>query len=236
MNPGAAARRPPGTKEDRVARTTALLLHDEDWWHAFSSVEEPLLMALDQNTRAIRAGSEDVWETDVDGDAAHKAWGRIWDAMPTDLRYWNTGDDKVPVFCNTDGYEYAALHLVVLDPADVAALAAPVEALRAAVGTATDLADLLREIADLSDCGLFERGERRDPARVVDQLAAAVAPLQLPPDADTELLLATRIGPDGRTVLSADQEAAHRRFIRRFLAAGTPGGRVDAVRAFGHLG
>jgi len=218
-----------------MARTTVLLLHDEDWWGAFSSVEEPLLMALDQNTRAIRAGSEDVRETDVDGDAAHQAWGRIWDAMPTELRH-SRPDDTASVFYGADGYEYAALDLVVLDPADIAALAALVEVLRAAVGTATDLADLLREVADLSDCGLFKRGERRDPARVVDQLAAAVAPLQLPPDADTELLLATRPGPDGRTVLTGAQEAAHRRFIRRFLAAGTPGGRVDALRAFGHLG
>lgn len=80
---------------ENPAQRRVLLPDDEDWLALFMNMEEPLLQQLALNTRAVRAGEEDVWQlpADLDGAAAHDAWGRLFQALPAPLRHTatNTG-------------------------------------------------------------------------------------------------------------------------------------------------
>ncbi|MBC3844698.1 hypothetical protein GXW82_44390 [Streptacidiphilus sp. 4-A2] len=206
---------------------TTLVLHDDRWWCAFAGTEEPLLMQLDQNTRELRAGSDEAWQTDVDGEA-RTGHGAV-SGTPCPPHGCGSNDHVYPVIYGPDGrYEYAAVHQVDIDPADVAVLARLVEDLRAALGTSLDLADLLQDVAD-HDPDLSDYRRDGDPA------GWSSSP---PPSAATggrrrhrgAAAAAARPGrPHGA---DPSQEQAYRRFITRYLRASG----ADLLDRFGHLG
>jgi hypothetical protein len=215
--------------------TARLLPADESFLADFLDLEEPLLMWLDQTTRDARAGADDVYQlpAGLDGEAAHNAWGRIFEALPEALRdelhalrsgrEVNNGNKVV----GADGYEYTPLYAVPLDQADVDVLAALLDHFRKALTPEKGYADLRSLLDDAGEWYGSEHGAGRRPEtaeQVVNRLARALAVLQLQDD-DTEALLqaVTAAGADRRILLTTAQEEAASRYFDRVITAVTEG-------------
>ncbi|MFJ8351264.1 hypothetical protein ACIQ9J_33860 [Streptomyces sp. NPDC094153] len=208
-----------------------LLPAHESFLADFFDLEEPLLIWLDQTTRDARAGADDVYTLPpgLDGEAAHEAWGRIFEALPEGLRDERrtllTGEEHATgnMVLGTDGYEYTPLYAAPVDQADVEVLVALLDHCRKALARETGYADL----RSLLDQAGEQYGTDRTPEtaeQVVARLARAVAVLQLQDD-DTVALLAavTAAGPDRRVELTGDQEQAAARYFDRLITAVTEG-------------
>ncbi|WP_329021106.1 hypothetical protein [Streptomyces sp. NBC_01601] len=222
----------------------ALLPDDEDWLGLLMGMEEPLLLQLSLNTRDARAGDEEVWEVpeDLDGIAAHDAWGRIFQALPEPLREGarNTGRyvssearpaGQYTLYAPDGRYEHTPLYPVDIDQNDVATLAALLAHLRRALegGGGTQLGEFLDALAG----DWAEPGRDPDAKRLVGDFARALAVLRLEPQPDTELLLnaLAAAGPDERAtapiVLSPSQEDAYQRYMTRVSSAVAGGDRHE---------
>ncbi|MGA5643268.1 hypothetical protein ACPCTN_31580 [Streptomyces cinereoruber] len=221
---------------DTPAKTRALLPDDEDWLSLFMGMEEPLLMQLALNARAVQEGDEDVWDlpSDLDGVGAHEAWGRLFQALPEPLRHTGTNigrsapDRNRPAGCYTlyapDGrWEHTPLYPADVDPADVATVAAVLDHFRTALdGTDhTQLADFLQQMAD----DWADPGREGNDRQMVEDFTRGLSVWQLPhqPDVDVLLEAVAAAGPSDqapeRIVLTPPQEDAYQTFMRRVSAA-----------------
>ncbi|QIP74654.1 hypothetical protein [Streptomyces sp. VN1] len=133
---------------DTPVKPRVLLPDDEDWLSLFMGMEEPLLMQLALNARAVQEGDEEVWDLPpgLDGVGAHEAWGRLFQALPEPLRHTgrNIGrsepDRNRPAGCYTlyapDGrWEHTPLYPADVDPRDVATVAAVLDHSRGILAT-----------------------------------------------------------------------------------------------------
>ncbi|MFC8223842.1 hypothetical protein ACFUTY_37445 [Streptomyces sp. NPDC057362] len=218
------------------ARRRVLLPDDEDWLALFMNMEEPLLLQLALNTRAVRDGEEDVWQlpADLDGAAAHDAWGRLFQALPAPLRHTATNTNRsVPndarppgqyILYAPDGrWEHTPLYPADIDPRDVDTVAAVLAHFRRAVEghDDTQLADFLEQLAD----DWAEPGRNGDPEKLVNDFARGLAVLHLDRQPDTKVLLTAVAAagpgqePPERIVLTPAQEDAYQRFATRLSSA-----------------
>lgn len=217
-----------------MAHPARLLPADENFLADLLDLEEPLLMWLSQTTRDARAGADDVYKlpAGLDGEAAHDAWGRVFEALPEGLRDERhalaasrdaTNGNKV---FGVDGYEYTPLYAASVDPTDVEVLVALLDHFRKALAYEPGHADLHSLLDEAGEWyGNESPGRVPESAeKVVNRLARAVAVLQLQDD-DTAVLLAavTAAGPDGRIVLTETQEQAARRYFDRLITTVTEG-------------
>jgi hypothetical protein len=217
-----------------IDTTARLLPADESFLSDFFDLEEPLLMWLAQATRDTRAGADDAYElpADLDGEAAHTAWGHIFEVLPEGLRDERhalragreaKGGNKV---FGPDGYEYTPLYAAPVDQADVDVLAALLGDFRKALAYEKGYADLHSLLDDAGEWYGNEHGdrEREGPEQVVNRLARAVAVLQLHND-DTQTLLqaVTAAGPDRRIVLTDAQVKAAVRYLGQIITVVTEG-------------
>ncbi|MEU9480805.1 hypothetical protein [Streptomyces sp. NPDC048191] len=216
-------------------RRRVLLPDDEDWLALFMNMEEPLLQQLALNSRAVCAGEEDVWElpADLDGAAAHDAWGRLFQALPEPLRHTatNTGRyrpsdaqpaGKYTLYAPDGRWEHTALYPADIDPRDVDTVASVLAHFRRAVEGQddTELADFLEQMAG----DWAEPGRDGDPKQLVDFFARGLAVLHLDDQPDTKVLLAAVAAAGGeeapeRIVLTPAQEDAYQRFATRLSSA-----------------
>lgn len=225
-----------------------LLMRDDDWFATFRSVEEPLLLCLDQATTELRAGDEDAWDLpldQIDGNAAYNAWLHIWQALPQDVlahivssRAEYSAVPGVPQIYGSDT-EYAELLRLDIDPDQVQVLADTLAALQQVLagGLIGQLGELLEIIA--ADAPTDQFGKQSGPQQLVLALAAVVGVLALPSGDDTELLLQVLADNEGaeRIDLTAVEMRAYRDFSRRWIAASSIGNTTDdALRHYGLRG
>ncbi|MFD3890711.1 hypothetical protein [Streptomyces microflavus] len=217
-------------------KTRVLLPDDEDWLSLFMGMEEPLLMQLALNARAVQKGDDEVWElpTDLDGIGAYEAWGRLFGALPEPLRHTGTNigrsvpDQEQPAGRYTlyapDGrWEHTPLYPADVDLRDVAAVAAVLAHFRTALdGTdGTQLGDFLQQMAD----DWADPGREGNDRQMVEDFLRGLSLWHLPhqPDVDVLLEAVTAAGPGAETperiVLTLPQEDAYQAFMRRVSAA-----------------
>ncbi|MFH9871597.1 hypothetical protein ACH4NT_36670 [Streptomyces lydicus] len=213
-----------------------LLPADENFLGDLFSLEEPLLMWLEQTTLDSRAGDQDAWHlpAGLDGEKARAAWGHIFTALPEGLRNeWHamrTGEEPkgaVHVY-GPDGYEHTPLYAVSVDQADLDVLAALLDDCRRAVAREEGYLDLCNLLTDAGEeYGSASYGRQPETAQqVTDRLARTLAVLQLERDGDVEQLLqvvAAAGAPGGRIDLTAAQADAAERFTDRVITATTAG-------------
>lgn len=223
---------------DAPEKTRVLLPDDEDWLSLFMGMEEPLLLQLALNARAVQQGDEDVWELppNLDGAGAYEAWGRLFQALPEPLRHTGTNigryepDRERPagryaLYAPDGRWEHTSLYPAAADPGDVATVAAVLDHFRTALdGTDhTQLADFLQQVAD----DWADPGREGNARQMVQDFTRGLSVWQLPhqPDADVLLEAVTAAGPDDETperiVLTPPQEDAYQTFMRRVSAAVT---------------
>lgn len=223
--------------------TPRLLPADEHFLDDFLSLDEPLLIWLDETTRDNRAGADDAYRlpAGLDGEAARAAWERVFTALPKALvDEWHAlrSDEEVQngnKVTGPDGYEHTPLYAAPVDPADIEELEALLGHFRKALTRETGYADLHQL---LDDAGEWYGNESRDRTpetteQVVNRLARALAVFQLQDD-DAQVLLTavTAAGQDRRIVLTADQERAAARYFDRIIIAVTEGkGSVERALA-----
>ncbi|MFF3982699.1 hypothetical protein [Streptomyces sp. NPDC001828] len=216
--------------------TRVLLPDDEDWLSLFMGMEEPLLMQLALNARAVQEGDEEVWELppNLDGIGAHQAWGRLFGALPEPLRHTGTNigryepnrerpAGRYALYAPDGRWEHTPLYPADVDPHDVAAVAAVLTHFRAALdGTDhTQLGDFLQQMAD----DWADPGREGNDRQMVEDFLRGLSVWQLPhqPDVDVLLEAVAAAGPGDETperiVLTAPQEDAYQTFMRRVSAA-----------------
>lgn len=221
---------------DAPETNRVLLPDDEDWLALFIGMEEPLLMPLALNARAIQAGDEEVWELppDLNGIGAHQAWGRLYGALPEPLRHTGTNigrsvpNRERPAGCYAlyapDGrWEHTPLYPADVDPHDIAPVAAVLTHFRTALdGTdRTQLGDFLQQMAD----DWADPGREGNDRQMVEDFTRGLSVWQLPhqPDADVLLEAVAVAGPGDETperiILTLPQEDAYQTFMRRVSAA-----------------
>lgn len=213
-----------------------LLPDDEDWLSLFMGMEEPLLMQLALNTRATIMGRTDVWEmpADMDGIAAHDAWGRLFRAMPEPLRHTGTNTGRsVPsgdrpagqyTLHAPDGrWEHTPLYAADVDPRDIATVAAVLDHFRTALDGSdhTQLGDFLQQMAD----DWADPGREGNHRKMVEDFTRGLSVWQLPHQPDVDVLLEvvnmTDVGDETpeRIVLTLPQEDAYQSFMHRVSSA-----------------
>lgn len=221
---------------ENPAQRRVLLPDDEDWLALFMNMEEPLLQQLALNTRAVRAGEEDVWQlpADLDGTAAHDAWGRLFQALPAPLRHTATNTGRyVPSAARPPGqytlyapdgrWEHTPLYPADVDPRDVATVAAVLDHFRKALdGTDhTQLGDFLQQMAD----DWADPGREGNDRQMVQDFTRGLSVWHLPHQPDVDVLLEAVAAADRgdqapeRIVLTSPQEDAYQSFMRRVSAA-----------------
>ncbi|RPK32660.1 hypothetical protein EES39_38325 [Streptomyces sp. ADI92-24] len=221
---------------DATETLRVLLPDDEDWLSLFMGMEEPLLMQLALNTRAVQEGDEEVWELPpgLDGVGVQEAWGRLFQALPEPLRHTGTNiarsqpnrdrpAGRYALYAPDGRWEHTALYPTDIDPRDVATVAAVLDHFRTAIEGKdhTQLADFLQQMAD----DWADPGREGNDRQMVDDFARGLSVLRLPhqPDVDVLLEAVAGAGPGdgapGRIVLAPAQEDAYQTFMRRVSAA-----------------
>uniref|UniRef100_UPI003F497262 hypothetical protein n=1 Tax=Actinokineospora sp. CA-119265 TaxID=3239890 RepID=UPI003F497262 len=147
----------------------------------------------------------------------------------------DTGQGQVRLLAPGGVHEHVPVHVVRLDPADLATLAAVLDLGRQALdpaartvevgaGVLADLAELLDQI----DTGTTGRDGDTTPAgpdAALTPLARLLTLLTLSDDGDHQVLLAAHRPPRAEVVLTAEQDQAYTRLARRWvdtLSGGDP--------------
>lgn len=193
-----------------------LLPVDEDWFALLQRLEEPLLIDL----CAPPSPGYQPWRLPplFSSGRAREAWWRIYQAV-------RDGFDRARrrrLLAPDGKFELAPLLALELDPADVETLSgAARECSRALAGLGEDeLAPALSQIAENWDAGGDRQRDTSVQGLVADLLRVAQG-LWLAGhlDPDGQLLLELVRGQHGDLVLTAGQERAYAKFVRRFLTA-----------------
>ena len=154
-----------------------------------------------------------TWAAPLAGQQALAVLRRIWDALaPTQGDQAAAGGHTGRLLARGGTYEHLPLRLAVVDPADVAALAAA-----AAIFGDPHAADHVRLALEHGADIAYHADDEQACARLVMTTARLAALLDLPPDRDTEVLtaLVEAAGPGQDVVLSTVGEDAYQRYANR---------------------
>lgn len=208
--------------------TTHLVPDDEDWMALLQGLEEPLLIGV--SGRPDDEGWKLPWI--LTSHQPREAWWRIYQAVRNSLAEAR----QRRLLAASGRRELAPLALAELADPDVGVLATVAEECnRALAGLGSrDLAELLHEVA-----GGFDTGAEQ----LVRDLARVVATLRLRLDArtgaedqlaDVDVLTAAVRSTSGDETLTADQERAYGRFMRRWVEAMNGDAHDQALRLFAY--